>query len=134
MDGVSFMSGQMATGACLMTAVVAMGTPRVSTQSLLVIKQIMHYYSLYSLFRLLAFAGSTSQKGNFPWYGERCASTMATTFSSGDKDEKQVVSLQSKFNLFVGWITIKNPILFREKSGFQFQRYPSYTIFFAPPE
>ena len=35
--------------------------------------------------------GSTSQRGRFPWYGERCASTMATTFSSGESDEKKVV-------------------------------------------
>ena len=44
--------------------------------------------------RLNAFnwsPGSTTQHGRFPWYGERCASTMATTFSSGDYDEKQVV-------------------------------------------
>lgn len=33
--------------------------------------------------------GSASQQGQFPWYGERCASTLATTFSSGAyRDQK----------------------------------------------
>ncbi|KAK3925028.1 Neuroendocrine convertase 1, partial [Frankliniella fusca] len=27
--------------------------------------------------------GSASERGHFPWYGERCASTMATAYSSG---------------------------------------------------
>ncbi|VVD01660.1 unnamed protein product [Leptidea sinapis] len=33
--------------------------------------------------------GSASQHGLFPWYGEICSSTLATTYSSGAyKDQK----------------------------------------------
>lgn len=35
------------------------------------------------------FLGSASQSGEFPWYGEKCASTLAVTYSSGAyKDQK----------------------------------------------
>ena len=32
-------------------------------------------------------------KGKFTWYGEKCASTMAVAYSSGDMDEPKIVSL-----------------------------------------
>ncbi|XP_068612958.1 furin-like [Brachionichthys hirsutus] len=35
---------------------------------------------------------STTQSGNVPWYSEPCASTLATTFSSGNPGEKQIVT------------------------------------------
>ncbi|XP_071494703.1 furin-like [Diadema antillarum] len=35
---------------------------------------------------------SVSEKGNVPWYSENCASTMATTYSSGGPGEKQVIT------------------------------------------
>lgn len=35
---------------------------------------------------------SASQNGRKPWYLEECASTLATTFSSGDSREQQIVS------------------------------------------
>ncbi|XP_015784576.1 neuroendocrine convertase 1 [Tetranychus urticae] len=36
--------------------------------------------------------GSASQNGSFPWYGERCASTIAVTYSSGGKNEGKVAT------------------------------------------
>lgn len=37
---------------------------------------------------------STTQSGNVPWYSEPCSSTLATTFSSGNPGEKQIVGVQ----------------------------------------
>ena len=36
---------------------------------------------------------SATQFGNVPWYSEACSSTLATTYSSGNQNEKQIVSL-----------------------------------------
>lgn len=36
--------------------------------------------------------GSASERGHFPWYGERCASTMATAYSSGAYWDQMIVS------------------------------------------
>ncbi|XP_069071965.1 proprotein convertase subtilisin/kexin type 4 [Pleurodeles waltl] len=36
--------------------------------------------------------GSTTEKGNVPWYSEACASTLTSTYSSGVKKEKQIVT------------------------------------------
>ena len=36
--------------------------------------------------------GSATQQGKFPWYGEKCASTMATTYSSGSYADQKIVS------------------------------------------
>lgn len=35
---------------------------------------------------------SASEKGTVPWYSESCASTLATTYSSGTSEEKQVMT------------------------------------------
>ncbi|CAF0955806.1 unnamed protein product [Didymodactylos carnosus] len=35
---------------------------------------------------------SATENGNIPWYSEACSSTLASTYSSGASDEKQVVS------------------------------------------
>ena len=35
--------------------------------------------------------GSATQQGKFPWYGEKCASTMATTYSSGSYADQKIV-------------------------------------------
>ncbi|KAM9497151.1 furin (paired basic amino acid cleaving enzyme) b isoform 1-T1 [Clarias gariepinus] len=35
---------------------------------------------------------STTQYGNVPWYSEACSSTLATTYSSGNPNEKQIVT------------------------------------------
>ncbi|XP_078286023.1 furin-like [Rhinoraja longicauda] len=35
---------------------------------------------------------STTQNGNVPWYSEACSSTLATTYSSGEQFEKQIVT------------------------------------------
>lgn len=36
---------------------------------------------------------SSTQSGNVPWYSEACSSTLATTYSSGGLNEKQIVSV-----------------------------------------
>ncbi|XP_050789848.1 proprotein convertase subtilisin/kexin type 4 isoform X3 [Gopherus flavomarginatus] len=36
--------------------------------------------------------GSATQSGRVPWYSEACASTLTTTYSSGIKSEKQIVT------------------------------------------
>uniref|UniRef100_A0A6J0SNP4 Proprotein convertase subtilisin/kexin type 4 isoform X1 n=1 Tax=Pogona vitticeps TaxID=103695 RepID=A0A6J0SNP4_9SAUR len=43
--------------------------------------------SLYTL-----SVGSTTESGRVPWYNEPCASTLTTTYSSGARDEKQIVT------------------------------------------
>ena len=43
------------------------------------------------------FLGSASSKGKFTWYGEKCASTMAVAYSSGDMDEPKIVSFLYNF-------------------------------------
>ncbi|XP_016337216.1 furin-1-like isoform X1 [Sinocyclocheilus anshuiensis] len=35
---------------------------------------------------------SSTQNGNVPWYSEACSSTLATTYSSGSLNEKQIVT------------------------------------------
>ena len=40
---------------------------------------------------VFTFTGSVTSRGIFPWYGEKCSSTMAVTFSSGDNDEPKIV-------------------------------------------
>ena len=47
------------------------------------------------------FLGSASSKGKFTWYGEKCASTMAVAYSSGDMDEPKIVSLPKNCILIV---------------------------------
>lgn len=37
--------------------------------------------------------GSASQRGEFPWYGEACASTLAVTYSSGAYKDQMIVSI-----------------------------------------
>lgn len=34
--------------------------------------------------------GSATEKGEFPWYGEKCASTLAVTYSSGDVLDQRI--------------------------------------------
>lgn len=36
--------------------------------------------------------GSASQHGDFPWYGERCASTMTTAYSSGAYSDQKIAT------------------------------------------
>ncbi|XP_053158605.1 proprotein convertase subtilisin/kexin type 4 isoform X2 [Hemicordylus capensis] len=36
--------------------------------------------------------GSTTENGRVPWYNEPCASTLTATYSSGAKEEKQIVT------------------------------------------
>lgn len=44
---------------------------------------------------------SSTQNGNVPWYSEACSSTLATTYSSGNLNEKQIVSCISDFLISV---------------------------------
>ncbi|XP_041645268.1 furin (paired basic amino acid cleaving enzyme) a [Cheilinus undulatus] len=39
---------------------------------------------------------SSTQNGNVPWYSEACSSTLATTYSSGNLNEKQIVTTDLK--------------------------------------
>ncbi|XP_035989142.1 furin-1 [Fundulus heteroclitus] len=39
---------------------------------------------------------STTQNGNVPWYSEACSSTLATTYSSGNINEKQIITTDLK--------------------------------------
>ena len=38
---------------------------------------------------------SATEHGTSPWYSEYCASTLATTFSSGSYDMRKIVCIQS---------------------------------------
>lgn len=40
--------------------------------------------------------GSASEHNNFPWYAERCSSTLAVTYSSGSRPEKEIVSKHTR--------------------------------------
>ncbi|XP_033208644.1 neuroendocrine convertase 1-like [Belonocnema kinseyi] len=40
--------------------------------------------------------GSASQTGRFPWYGERCSATLATTYSSGAYQDQMIVTTDLK--------------------------------------
>lgn len=40
---------------------------------------------------------SASERGRLPWYGEQCSSTFATTYSSGNGGDHQVVSERLTF-------------------------------------
>ena len=35
---------------------------------------------------------SATQNGNIPWYSEACSSTIASTFSSGSYEERQIIT------------------------------------------
>uniref|UniRef100_A0A8C5CX86 Furin (paired basic amino acid cleaving enzyme) a n=1 Tax=Gadus morhua TaxID=8049 RepID=A0A8C5CX86_GADMO len=39
---------------------------------------------------------SSTQNGNVPWYSEACSSTLATTYSSGNLNEKQIITTDLK--------------------------------------
>jgi len=38
--------------------------------------------------------GSASESGTFPWYGEKCPSTLAVTYSSGAYTDQKIVRLK----------------------------------------
>ena len=44
---------------------------------------------------------SASEKGRLPWYGEQCSSTFATTYSSGNGGDQQVVSGRHTFLIII---------------------------------
>lgn len=46
---------------------------------------------------------SATQFGNVPWYSEACSSTLATTYSSGNQNEKQIVSFTLGGGRGSGW-------------------------------
>ncbi len=62
---------------------------------------------------------SATENGNIPWYSEACSSTLATTYSSGASDEKQVVSTDLRSQCtenHTGIILILRKILFLERA------------------
>lgn len=46
----------------------------------------------YAVSPLTISVGSTSEHNERPWYVERCSSTLTSTYSSGDINEKQIVT------------------------------------------
>jgi hypothetical protein len=50
--------------------------------------------------------GSASERGRFPWYGERCASTLISTYSSGAYTDQMIVSF-----LFEGIALLKRKLI-----------------------
>ncbi|PBC28818.1 Neuroendocrine convertase [Apis cerana cerana] len=46
--------------------------------------------------------GSASQTGRFPWYGESCPATMATTYSSGAYHDQMIVTTDLKNTCTIG--------------------------------
>jgi len=48
---------------------------------------------------------SASQNGKFPWYGEKCAATLTTTFSSGTFTDNSIVSITGTDLAIIGTIS-----------------------------
>ena len=46
--------------------------------------------------------GSVTSQGKFPWYGEKCSSTMSVTFSSGDSNEPKIATTDVNNQCTVG--------------------------------
>lgn len=65
---------------------------------------------------------STTQSCSVPWYSEPCSSTLATTFSSGNPGEKQIVSVQTHNH------TLKKYLLCTSKK----KKQRSILFFFSP--
>lgn len=58
---------------------------------------------------------SSTQNGNVPWYSEACSSTLATTYSSGNLNEKQIVScscIKCLFSPFLPLLVLFHSIVF----------------------
>ena len=68
------------------------------------VKKIYVILTIYicSIFNL----GSASSRGKFTWYGERCASTMAVTYSSGDSDEPKIVNMNINYIMLWIWTLV----------------------------
>lgn len=58
---------------------------------------------------------SATQFGNVPWYSEACSSTLATTYSSGNQNEKQIVSLTWGWGLgrWGCWLALSSTLFWR---------------------
>lgn len=54
---------------------------------------------------------SSTQNGNVPWYSEACSSTLATTYSSGGLNEKQIVSLSLSLSVRLQKISNSFPLI-----------------------
>lgn len=63
----------------------------------------------YLTSRYTVSIGSASQQGQFPWYGEECASTLAVTYSSGAYHDQMIVSSRSIRSLLVSYTTVIPP-------------------------
>ncbi|XP_059081763.1 neuroendocrine convertase 1-like [Tigriopus californicus] len=46
--------------------------------------------------------GSASEQGQFPWYGEKCSSTMASTYSSGAYTDQKIATTDTNNTCTVG--------------------------------
>ena len=70
--------------------------------------RVNHVKKIYVILTIYIFSifnlGSASSRGKFTWYGERCASTMAVTYSSGDSDEPKIVNMN--INYIMLWIMV----------------------------
>ena len=97
------MSGQLGMEDLKAITVIVTGTLLASTHYPLVImlpSSPWNYSKVYctrsviwvTFYKCYLISGSASQQGKFPWYGEKCASTMATTFSSGSYSDQKIVS------------------------------------------
>ena len=46
--------------------------------------------------------GSVTSNDKFPWYGEKCSSTLAVTYSSGNNDEPKIATTDVNAGCTVG--------------------------------
>lgn len=68
--------------------------------------------------------GSASQTGKFPWYGERCPATLATTYSSGAYQDQMIVRPSSfSINLLTNYETISRLDNYLGKFNFLLQNF-----------
>lgn len=49
---------------------------------------------------------SATESGNIPWYSEACASTLASTYSSGGGADRQIVSMSMCHHLFLPFLNL----------------------------
>ncbi|TRY67501.1 hypothetical protein TCAL_03758 [Tigriopus californicus] len=65
--------------------------------------------------------GSASEQGQFPWYGEKCSSTMASTYSSGAYTDQKIVMLTSSTKVLEenqGWQVNGAGLKYNSRFGF----------------
>ena len=70
---------------------------------------------------------STSEHGTRPWYLEECASTLATTYSSGAYHEKQIVRIHSNVYIVTVYVFVCHMFL---SHPFYFDLHSPRVIFY----